>query len=153
MAPIDVTGLRRPLADASHAPGALYASPEFYRLDVEKLFMRDWLYVGRVEELPNPGDYVTTRIAGEPIIIARGRDGELGAFYNMCVHRGVGVAGGGGNPGGLRCPYHGWTYDLSGRLTGSPYMKESVGFESTGERMRPLRLETWRRNIFATFDP
>jgi phenylpropionate dioxygenase-like ring-hydroxylating dioxygenase large terminal subunit len=152
MPSIDVSAVRRPLAEASHAPGALYASKEFYRLDVEKLFMRDWLYVGRVEELPNPGDYMTMRIAGEPIVIARTREGELAAYYNMCVHRGVEVAEGCGNARGFKCPYHGWTYDLSGRLTGSPYMKESAGFDSTAERMRPLRLETWRRNIFVTFD-
>jgi len=153
MAPIDVTGLRRPLADASHAPGALYASPEFYRLDVEKLFMRDWLFAGRVEELPNPGDYLTMRIAGEPIIIARTPAGELAAYYNMCVHRGVEVAEGCGNTRAFKCPYHGWIYDLSGRLTGAAYMKESEGFELGEQRMRALRLETWRRNIFVAFDP
>ncbi len=153
MAPIDVTGLRRPLADASHAPGALYASPEFYRLDVEKLFMRDWLFAGRVEELPNPGDYLTMRIAGEPIIIARTPAGELAAYYNMCLHRGVEVAEGCGNTRAFKCPYHGWIYDLSGRLTGAAYMKESEGFELGEQRMRALRLETWRRNIFVAFDP
>ncbi len=153
MAPIDVTGLRRPLADANHAPGALYASPEFYRLDVEKLFMRDWLFAGRVEELPNPGDYLTMRIAGEPIIIARTPAGELAAYYNMCLHRGVEVAEGCGNTRAFKCPYHGWIYDLSGRLTGAAYMKESEGFELGEQRMRALRLETWRRNIFVAFDP
>src|SRR5260370_76015 len=104
MAPIDVTGLRRPLRDASHAPGALYASPEFYRLDVEKLFMRDWLFVGRVEELPDPGDYLTMRIAGEPIIVARTPAGELAASYNMCVHRGVKVPVGWAKTRVLKCP-------------------------------------------------
>ena len=153
MAPIDVTGLRQPLPDASHAPGALYASPEFYRLDVEKLFMRDWLFVGRVEELPDPGDYLTMRIAGEPIIVARTPAGELAAYYNMCLHRGVEVAEGCGNTAAFKCPYHGWIYDLSGRLTGAAYMKESKGFELGEQRMRPLRLETWRRNIFVAFDP
>ena len=152
MPTIDVSAVRRPLAEASHAPGALYSAEEFYRLDVEKLFMRDWLYAGRVEELPNPGDYLTMRIAGEPIVIARARDGELAAFYNMCVHRGVEVAEGCGNARGFKCPYHGWTYDLSGRLTGSPYMKESAGFDAAALRMRPLRLDTWRRNMFVTFD-
>jgi Rieske 2Fe-2S family protein len=150
---LDLSGVRRPLAEASHAPGALYCSPEFYRLDVDKLFMRDWLYVGRVEELEKPGDYMTLRIAGEPIVVARAHDGSLGAFYNMCVHRGVEVAEGCGNARALRCPYHGWIYDLAGRLTGAAYMKESAGFEPGAQRMRPLRLETWRRNVFVTFDP
>ena len=80
MTPADTSAVRRPLAEASHAPGALYASPEFYRLDVERLFMRDWLYAGRVEELARPGDYLTMRIAGEPIAIARNPAGELASL-------------------------------------------------------------------------
>src|SRR5437762_11836146 len=86
--------VQRPLAEASHAPGFLYASPEVYRREVERLFLRAWLYVARTEELPNPGDYMTLRIAGEPLVIARDQAGMLGAFYNMCVHRGVEVAQG-----------------------------------------------------------
>ena len=108
MPPADTSAVRRPLAEASHAPGELYASPEFYRLDVERLFMRDWLYAGRVEELARPGDYLTMRIAGEPIAIARTDTGELTAFYNMCAHRGVEVAEGCGNTRAFKCPYHGW---------------------------------------------
>jgi Rieske 2Fe-2S family protein len=145
--------VRRPLTEASHAPGMLYASPEIYRLEVERLFMRDWLFVGRTEELPNPGDYLTLRIAGEPIVIARADDGALHAFYNMCVHRGVEVAEGCGNARALKCPYHGWTYDLTGRLTGAPYMRDAAGFDPSRERLRPLRLDTWRHNVFVSFDP
>ena len=152
---MDVTAfreVRRPVAEASHAPGWLYASPEVYQREVETLFRRDWLLVGRVEELPNPGDYTTLRIAGEPIVIARGGDGTLSAYYNMCLHRGVEVAAGGGNARTFKCPYHGWTYDVSGRLTGAGYMKDSSGFETAGRRLRPIRLETWRGFIFVSFD-
>lgn len=148
----DVSEVRRPLAEASHAPGWLYAAPEVYQREVQGLFMRDWLLVGRVEELPDPGDYMTLRIAGEPVVIARDRDGDLGAFYNMCVHRGVEVAQGCGNTHAFRCPYHGWVYDLTGRLTGAAYMKESQGFAVASERMRPLRIDTWRGHVFITFD-
>ena len=145
--------VQRPLAEASHAPGFLYASPEVYRREVERLFMRDWLFVAREEELPDPGDYMTLRIAGEPIVIARDRSGILRASYNMCVHRGVEVAQGCGNAKAFKCPYHGWIYDLDGRLTGAAYMKESVGFTLAEQRMRPLRLETWAGNVFVSFDP
>lgn len=151
--PEEIGDVRRPLAEASHAPGLLYASPEVCRLEVERLFMRDWLFVGRTEELPEPGDYLTLRIAGEPIVIARAHDGGLHAFYNMCVHRGVEVAQGCGNARALKCPYHGWTYDLAGRLTGAGYMKDSARFDAASQRLRPLRLDTWRRSIFVSFDP
>jgi len=145
--------VQRPLEEASHAPGFLYASPEVYQREVERLFMRDWLYVARVEELANPGDYLTFRIAGEPIVIARDQGGALHAYYNMCVHRGVEVAQGCGNAKAFTCPYHGWVYDLAGRLTGAAYMKESEGFTTGAQRMRPIRLETWAGNVFVSFDP
>ena len=70
----DFAALRRPLDEASHAPGWLYSSPEVYRLEVERLFMKRWLFVGREEELPRAGDYFTLRVAGEPIVIARDAD-------------------------------------------------------------------------------
>ncbi|MBM4441132.1 MAG: aromatic ring-hydroxylating dioxygenase subunit alpha [Candidatus Rokubacteria bacterium] len=145
--------VRRPVAEASHAPGFLYASPDVYRLEVERLFRRDWLLVGREEELAEPGDFLTLRIAGEPIVIARARDGALHAFYNMCAHRGVEVVQGCGQAKNFSCPYHGWTYDLDGRLLGAGYMKGAAGFDARGIRLQPIRLETWRRNIFVSFDP
>ena len=120
----EILATRNDLRRASHAAGEIYASKEIYRREVEVFFMRDWLYVGRVEELPNSGDYMTMRIAEEPVIIARDKGGELGAFYNMCVHRGVEVAYGSGNANSFKCPYHGWVYDLDGQLTGAAYMKD-----------------------------
>jgi phenylpropionate dioxygenase-like ring-hydroxylating dioxygenase large terminal subunit len=148
----ELASVRKPLAEASHAPGALYCSPDVYAMEVERLFKRDWLLVGRVEELSNPGDYMALRIAGEPIIVARGHDGGLHASYNMCVHRGVEVAQGCGNVRAFKCPYHGWTYDLDGRLTGAGYMKDCVGFDASRERLAPLRIDTWRGNVFVSFD-
>ena len=148
----DFRDVRQPLEAASHAPGWLYSSPELYAQEIRTLFMRDWLFVGRVEELPNPGDYMTLRLAGEPIVITRTPEGRLEAFYNMCVHRGVEVAQGRGNARAFKCPYHGWIYDLSGRLTGAAYMRDSAGFEVADQRMPPLRLDTWRRCIFVSFD-
>lgn len=149
---IDLAATRRALPDASHAPGALYCSQEIYRREVDRLFKRDWLYVGRIEELANPGDYLAMRIVGESVIIARNRDGTLNAFHNMCVHRGVEVAEeGNGNTRAFKCPYHGWVYGLDGQLTGAAYMKDSPGFELEDCRLKPVRLDTWRGNIFISF--
>ncbi|MCC7272207.1 MAG: aromatic ring-hydroxylating dioxygenase subunit alpha [Alphaproteobacteria bacterium] len=148
----DLSRVRRPIEHAWHAPGTIYHSPELYRLEIERYFRTDWLFVGRVEELSQPGDFLTMRIAGEPIVVAHDKDGNLNAFYNMCVHRGVEVAYGCGNAKSFKCPYHGWVYDLAGNLTGAAYMKESPGFEIGAERMRPLRLGVWRKNIFVTFN-
>ena len=145
-------GPRAALEKASHAPGAIYASPEIFRREVAEYFMRDWLYIGRVEELPHPGDYIALRIVEQPILIARDKDGELHACYNMCVHRGVEVAYGSGNTRSFKCPYHGWVYDHAGRLTGAAYMRESEGFDVSACRMKPVSLDVWRGNIFICLD-
>lgn len=149
---VDLSGPRRPLDQAAHAPGAVYHSPDVYAREVEVLFKKEWLFVGREEELPNRGDYMTMRICDEPIVVARDRNGELNAFFNMCVHRGVEVAQGAGNARSFKCPYHGWVYDLEGRLKGAAHMDQSAGFDRANCRMRPLRLAVWRRNIFICFD-
>lgn len=143
--------VRRPIDQASHAPGFVYSSPEVYRREIDEYFKKDWLYVGREEELAKPGDYMSLRLVDEPIVISRGRDGKLNAFFNMCVHRGVEVAYGNGNTRAFKCPYHGWIYDLEGKLTGATHMKESCGFDAATSRMRQIRVDTWRGNIFICF--
>jgi phenylpropionate dioxygenase-like ring-hydroxylating dioxygenase large terminal subunit len=148
----DLAATRAPLGRARHAPGRIYASPELYRREVEDLFKREWLFVGRVEELANPGDYMTQRLLDQPVVIARDKHGVLHASYNMCVHRGVEVAYGAGNVRSFKCPYHGWVYDLSGQLTGAAYMKETEGFDIAACRLKPIRLEIWRDNLFINFD-
>jgi Rieske 2Fe-2S family protein len=148
-----MSATRAALNRASHATGEIYASKEVFRREVEVFFKRDWLYAGRVEELADPGDFMTMRVADEPVIIARDKTGSLNAFYNMCVHRGVEVAYGSGNTRSFKCPYHGWVYALDGQLTGAAYMKESDGFDLKDCRLRPLQLDVWRGNIFINFDP
>ena len=143
---------RQPLHSARHLPGYVYTSPEILALEKEKIFMRDWLCMGRVEEIENPGDYMTFRVLGEPLIIARNEKGEINAFANVCRHRGVEVASGSGNLKEFSCPYHGWTYDLEGRLVGAPYMKEAEGFDPKSCRLSPLKCDTWAGWIFVNFD-
>ena len=82
---------------------------------------------------------MTFRILDEPIVITRNEAGELGAFANVCRHRGVEVASGQGNTNEFSCPYHGWLYDLDGRLVGAPYMKEAAGFDPKSCRLDSLR--------------
>lgn len=144
---------RRPLRQARHAPGAIYHSEEFYRAELEEYFMRDWLFVAREEEIANPGDYIAMRLVGQPIVIARGKEGALHAYYNLCLHRGVEVAYGAGNAAMFKCPYHGWTYDTSGNLVGAPHMGQTQGFDIKSCRLKPIRIDTWRRNVFITFNP
>ena len=81
---------REPHPRARHLPGSVYTSEELFLEEKRRIFMRDWLPIARVEELENPGDYQTYDIMGDPIVVARGADGALNAFSNICAHRGVG---------------------------------------------------------------
>ena len=148
----DFAETRRALNEARHLPGYIYSSPEIFAAEKERIFMVDWLCMGRVEELPNPGDYKTFDVMGDPIAIARGSDGALHAFSNLCAHRGVEVFQGEGNGERFHCPYHGWTYDLEGKLLGAPYMEESQRFDPKQCRLPPLQLDTWAGWIFVNFD-
>jgi choline monooxygenase len=147
-----VDALRKPLNEASHIPGFFYTSPEIFALEKERIFMTDWLAIGRVEELERPGDYRTYRLLDEPFIVARNNEGQLKAYMNRCAHRGVAVAEGAGNAQEFVCPYHGWLYDLDGRLTGAPYMDQAVQFDKKNCRLKPLHLGVWAGWIFITFN-
>lgn len=142
--------IKGPIGGARHVPGYFYSAPEIYRLEKQNIFMKDWLCVARVEELESPGDYMAIRIADEPVIVVRDKAGQLQAFSNVCAHRGVEVIWGEGNTKGFSCPYHGWTYDLKGALTGASFMDESDEFDPRCG-LPPLRLETWAGWVFITF--
>jgi len=152
---VDFSTTQRDLYDARHLPGYIYYSEEIYELEIEKIFMKDWLCVGRVEQFPNAGDYKAMRIAGEPVIICKGKGGELSAFSNVCKHRGVEVTPvGSGNAKEFSCPYHGWLYDLEGKLVGAPFNKEiRETFDFKTCRLNPVQLGIWEGYIFINFDP
>ena len=143
---------RKSIEHAHHVPGDIYASPEIFALEKERIFMKEWLCVGREEEIAKPGDYMTHSVMGEPIVIARNTDGRVNAFYNQCQHRGVEVAEGAGNTRRFMCPYHAWTYDLTGQLVGAQYMEESTGFDLKNCRLKPVKCETWSGWIYINFD-
>src|SRR5262249_6459466 len=100
---------RAALPQARHMPGDVYTSEGYQEIEKDRIFLREWLCLGRVEELPNPGDYLAVRIMDEPVLIVRNKQGALHAFANVCRHRGVEVAPvGQGNAKEFLCPYHSW---------------------------------------------
>ena len=145
--------LSTPLEEARGLPPQAYLSEEFYELELEYLFRRDWICVGREEEAENPGDYFTIEMAGEPLIVVRGTDNKLRALSNVCRHRYMQVIMGQGNAARLSCPYHGWTYQLDGRLMGATNMTESRILDKDNCRLPEFKLETWLGFIFVNFDP
>ena len=145
-----VSGIRKELSQATHMPGELYTSDTVFAREKERIFMKQWLCIARLEEFPNPGDYITRKIAGESIIVTRQGDGGVSAFLNMCLHRGVEVAYGDGNTNRFKCPYHAWSYDIGGKLLGAPL--RGHGEQLTVDRLPPLRTATWRGWVFVNFD-
>ena len=143
---------RAPLEDARHLPGHYYTSRDIYEMEVEKLFMRDWLMVARIEEFSAPGDYMTLEIVGEPIVLCMNQRGALGAFANVCRHRGAAVASGSGNAASFTCPFHGWVYDLDGRLVAPSQPRGLPRFDSARCRLAPIRLDVWGGCVFVCFD-
>ena len=144
---------RATLSEARHLLGSHYTSPEILQREIETIFMREWLCVGRVEEFENPGDYNAMRILGEPRVICRGADNELRAFRNLRQHRRVEVAAGRGNANRFTCRYHAWTYGTDGRLTRAPHNDEVSGFDFKSWRLPLLKLDTWGGYIFVNFGP
>lgn len=139
------------LARSRHISGDIYTSTEVYQQEIEEYFFKDWLYVGRLEQYEKPGDYQAKRLLGKPILIARNKEGQIQAFHNMCRHRGVEIAEGEGNVRSFKCPYHGWTYDLNGKLVGAAYMKDTEDFDPSTCRLPTIHLQVWRGNIFICF--
>ena len=114
---------------------------------------RDWICVGRAEEVAKPGDFMTYRLMNEPFIVTRGLDGSINAFRNACAHRGLVVAKGSGNAKGFSCEYHGWAYDLTGQLVGAPYMDDVQNFDLEGCRLPPMQCDVWAGWVFVSFNP
>jgi Rieske 2Fe-2S family protein len=134
-------------------PGTDYHSPAVYAADLERVFGRSWVCVGRAETLTTPGHYLTPEVAGESLIVVRGRDDQLRAFANICRHRGTLLLDGDGTVNGaIRCPYHSWTYALDGRLVGSPNVHAADGIDREDLGLWRVRLEEWDGFVMVNLD-
>lgn len=135
-------------------PAGRYLSPVFYELEMEHIWRKSWLCAGREEELPNPGSYVLFRKLGPSIVIVRGKDGAVRAFYNTCKHRGAKIVNEeSGKANLLRCQYHSWAFDLEGRLVNVPDEVDFCGLDKAAHSLTPVRCETWGGWIFLNLDP
>lgn len=131
-----------------------YVDPAVYKLELERVFDRCWLFVAHESELPEPGDYVTARVAENPIVVARDRDGSIHAFHNVCRHRGAMVAlESEGHCSTFRCPYHFWTYSLRGELLGIPGEEayDGTGFEKENFPLVPVNCDVVLGLVFVHF--
>lgn len=154
--PIDLEEFADSVSDPMAArffPPAVYSAEDFYRFELAAIWEREWVCVGRLEEIAAPGDYFAATIAEEPMLIVRASEQEVVALSAVCRHRGMLVAEGKGNCGrAFVCPYHHWAYDRRGRLIAATQM-EGVGTFDRGEIHLPrLRTEIWKGFVFVNFD-
>jgi nitrite reductase/ring-hydroxylating ferredoxin subunit len=137
---------------AETLPPACYTDPGFYEFEKEALFAREWLCVGRVDWVKEPGDFFTTQIVGEPIVVTRNREGQIRAMSSVCQHRAMLVAEGKGNTRGFVCPYHHWVYSLNGDLVNAPAMERTCDFDKKSVALPSFKVEIWLGFIFINFD-
>jgi choline monooxygenase len=144
----------KPLAEASTIPALWYVDPRIAELERFKVFSRTWQLVARTDQLNRPGDFVNTQVAGEPLIVVRGSDGVLRAFFNVCRHHAAAVVTQAcGQASILQCPYHGWKYGLDGSLKGMPEFEGVQDFDRRENGLLPVRAETWECFVFVNLDP
>ncbi len=147
-------GLERPIGEACGLPRQAYADPAYLELENERLFARQWTCAGAVHDVPQPGDVMPVEVAGQPIVLVHGHDGEIRAFHNICRHRGTKLVW---QPCSKRavltCPYHAWSYGLDGALRqrpafGGPGHDDAGAIPRDELGLKPVRLARWHHWLF-----
>ncbi len=130
-----------------------YTDPEVFRLEKAGLLARSWQFAVHASEVENPGDYAVFEIAGESLFAVRGRDGVVRTFYNVCQHRAHQLLEGQGNTRLVVCPYHAWTYELTGGLRSGPNIRSVEGFDRSKICLTEIKTEEFLGFIFVNLDP
>lgn len=143
----------RPLEQAWTLPPAAYLREDLYALEEARILRRSWTPVARLDQIPEPGDYLTLDLMGQPIMVVRGVDDQVRVMSSVCLHRAAPVAEGAGRRKLFTCPYHAWAYDTSGALVAAPHMEGAEGFEPGQCRLPQIRSEVWEGFVLANLDP
>ena len=134
-------------------PARFYTSPEVFEAEKAAIFYNTWHYAGHVSQVAEAGEFLTTRIHNQNIFVARGRDGELRAFFNVCAHRGHELLSGSGKKNVITCPYHAWAYDWDGRLVSARNSENVAGFDKCAFSLKSVKLEVFCGLILVNLDP
>jgi carnitine monooxygenase subunit len=129
-------------------PGWIYHDPEFYRLEMERVIRPSWQIICHVSDIPAPGDYETIDMLGESIVVIRGADRVVRGFSNVCRHRAMKIVEGAGCTRKLVCPYHAWTYELDGRLSGVPMRGDYPALDMGENGLLTVDCEIWNGFVF-----
>jgi len=134
-------------------PSDVYLDAAQLEREKQALFGKTWQILGRRDQVSKAGEYFTAELTGEPLLIARGSDGVLRGFYNVCRHRAGPPAEGCGSRKVFRCGYHGWTYSLDGRLLNAPEMDGTEAFDHRQFGLQPVQVGEWGAWVFVNLDP
>src|SRR5260221_10470127 len=142
-----------PLERASTIPAPWYRDARIYELELAAVFAKSWQVAGRLDQVHENGAFFTTDIAGEPIIVVRGEDAQLRAFYNVCRHHAAAVVPEShGRATQFRCPYHGWTYGIDGALKGMVEFDGVCDFDRAQNGLVPVCVDAWENFVFVNLD-
>ena len=130
-----------------------YIEPRWLEIEQREIFARSWQWVCHVESLREPGSYLALEVAGMPVALVRGGDGELRAFYNVCQHRAHELLAGSGRTDSIVCPYHGWTYELTGRLAQARRTADVAGFDVSSVCLSEVQAEEFGGFVYVNLDP
>jgi len=139
-----------PYERAWSMPRGFYRDESVLSLEIDNLFLREWICVGRTEEVAGPGDYFVFQLADESVVVMCRKDRKVRAFSNVCRHRGALIASGKGNRRNLLCPYHNWAYDTFGRLISAPDIGERADFDRANCRLPEFACTVWHGFIFVS---
>ena len=135
-------------------PSRYYTDADLYRQELTAIHYKTWCYVGHVSDLDAPRSYFTDMVADQSIIVMRGGDDNIRAFFNVCQHRGHQLLKGRGTLGkGLSCPYHAWLYDLEGKLVAAPYSETIADFDKSEYSLKAIPIAFAAGLIFVNLDP
>lgn len=139
--------------DAVALPPHAYTDPTLLTLEEDRIFAAEWQCAGRADEIPSAGDFLTYSIGPQPVFCIRTPDGSIRSFANVCRHRMMRLLEGRGQARRIACPYHGWTYDLTGKLVSAPHMNGRRPFAKDKFCLPEIRTEIWDGWIYITLNP
>jgi Rieske 2Fe-2S family protein len=149
LTPAELASVRREFRAARLLPARTYHDPEILAWERDNIVRRDWVLVAREEDVPEPTSFKLVEVDGENLIVVRGRDGAVRAFYNVCRHRGTAVEERAcGKAVRFQCVYHSWIYDLEGRLTRAKHTEDLEDFSFEGYSLVPVHAATWQGFVF-----
>lgn len=150
---LDISSLLRP--DGGVQDRRIYWDQAIYDLELERIFARSWLFLTHESLIPNQGDFLTSFMGQDRVIVTRGADGQVRAFLNSCSHRGnILCRADSGNTRNFVCNYHGWVFGLDGKVASIPLQNEiySAEFDRSSVDLKPVRVESYRGFVFGNFD-